>query len=239
MAIRNQVEFQVTGKYALFTDPLTRIGGEKCTYHFPTYQAMKGIMESCYWKPTLVWYIDELRVMSPIHTASKNVKPRSWQGGNTLSIYNYLEDVHYQVRAHFEWNLNRTDLTQDRDENKHHNVARRMIERGGRRDVFLGTRECQGYIESCRFGEGVGVYDSVPELSYGLVFHSFSYPDESGKDELSARFWQPKLEQGIIHFVRPEKCTVQRFIKPMKAGMIDTVGLQEPGLDAFFEEGGM
>jgi len=64
-------------------------------------------------------------------------------------------------------------------------------------------------------------------------------PDESGKDELSARFWQPKLEQGIIHFVRPEKCTVQRFIKPMKAGMIDTVGLQEPGLDAFFEEGGM
>jgi CRISPR-associated protein Cas5d len=39
----NQVEFKVYGKYALFTDPVTKIGGEKYSYQIPTYQALKGI----------------------------------------------------------------------------------------------------------------------------------------------------------------------------------------------------
>ena len=51
----NRVEFQVGGDYALFSDPLTRMGGEKCTYQVPTYEALKGILSSTYWKPALVW----------------------------------------------------------------------------------------------------------------------------------------------------------------------------------------
>ena len=61
-----------------------------------------------------------------------------------------------RLGAHFEWNDNRPELKQDRNENKHHNIAKRMIIRGGRRDVFLGTRECQGYVSPCEFGEGEG-----------------------------------------------------------------------------------
>ena len=57
----NIVQFKVYGKYALFTDPLTKIGGEKFSYQIPTYQAMKGILESVYWKPTFVWKIDKIR----------------------------------------------------------------------------------------------------------------------------------------------------------------------------------
>ena len=53
----NVVEFQVTGDYALFSDPLMRVGGEKCSYQIPTYEALKGVMASVYWKPTIVWYI--------------------------------------------------------------------------------------------------------------------------------------------------------------------------------------
>ena len=75
----------------------------------------------------------------------------------------------YQVRAHFEWNMNRVELEKDRNENKHHNIAKRMIERGGRRDIFLGTRECQGYVEPCRFGEGKGYYDQSGEIPYTLM----------------------------------------------------------------------
>ena len=41
--IRNQIEFRVYGKYALFSDPITRMGGEKLSYPVPTYQALKGI----------------------------------------------------------------------------------------------------------------------------------------------------------------------------------------------------
>ena len=105
--MENRVEFKVYGKYALFTDPLTKIGGEKCSYQIPTYQALKGILESVYWKPTIVWYIDKVRILKPIRTQTRSAKPINYSGGHFLSIYTYLVDVEYQVQAHFEWNLNR------------------------------------------------------------------------------------------------------------------------------------
>ena len=42
----NFVEFQVTGEYALFSDPIMRVGGEKCSYQVSTYEALKGILSS-------------------------------------------------------------------------------------------------------------------------------------------------------------------------------------------------
>ena len=65
---KNSIEFLLTGRYALFTDPITRIGGEKTSYHLPTYEALKGVCKSIYWKPTLIWYIDKVRVINPIRT---------------------------------------------------------------------------------------------------------------------------------------------------------------------------
>jgi CRISPR-associated protein Cas5d len=234
--MENRVEFKVYGKYALFTDPLTKIGGEKCSYQIPTYQAVKGILESVYWKPTIIWVIDKVRVMKAIRTQTKSTKPLNYYGGNSLAIYTYLSDVEYQVQAHFEWNINRPDMEKDRNENKHFFVAKRMIERGGRRDIFLGTRECQGYVEPCYFGEGEGAYDHLDELAFSLMFHGFDYPDESGKNELISRFWRPKMQNGVIEFELPEKCT-KKFVKTMFAKPLISVGLQEEGLmEEHFEE---
>ena len=107
----NIVEFQVTGDYALFSDPITRVGGEKCTYQVPTYEALKGILHSVYWKPTFIWVIDAVRVMNPIQMETKGIRPIKYSGGgNDLSYYTYLKDCRYQVRAHFEWNENRPEL---------------------------------------------------------------------------------------------------------------------------------
>lgn len=228
--IRNSVEFKVYGKYALFTDPLTKIGGEKCSYHIPTYEALKGIISSVYWKPTFIWFIDRLRVMKPIKTQTRSAKPIEFGGGNSLAIYTYLSDVEYQVLAHFDWNINRKDLVEDRNENKHHNVAKRMVERGGRRDVFLGARECQGYVEPCVFGDGNGFYDTYGELSFDLMFHGFDYPDESGKNELHSRFWRPKMINGKIDFIKPKDCTVRKFVRSMKAEPPSSIGYNEEGL---------
>jgi CRISPR-associated protein Cas5d len=213
----NEIEFQVLGKFALFTDPLTRVGGEKYSYQIPTYQALKGILESVYWKPTFVWIIDSVRVMRMIQTQSKGIRPITYhQSGNDLSIYTYLSDVEYQVRAHFEWNENRPDLEADRNEHKHYFLSKKMIEKGGRRDVFLGARECQGYVEPCVFGQSDGVYDECPELAYGFMFHGFTYPDEGDKETLYARFWHPVMKRGVIDFIRPEKCSIVRKIKSQK-----------------------
>jgi len=235
----NIVEFKVSGRFALFTDPLTKIGGEKFSYQIPTYEALKGIISSVYWKPTIIWYIDQMRVMKAIKTNARNIRPILYdEKGNTLSIYTYLFNVEYQVKAHFKWNLHREDMAQDRNENKHYFIAKRMIERGGRRDVFLGTRECQGYVEACQFGEGKGFYDDYGELHFDLMFHGFDYPDESGKDEFHARFWRPIMNNGIIKFPRPEDCDIRKFIRPMKAQPPQSNGLHEQGLLEGYQEKG-
>lgn len=235
MEKENIVEFKVTGRYALFSDPINRIGGEKFSYQIPTYQALKGILESVYWKPTIIWTIDEVRVMNLIKTQSQGIRPVNFNGGNTLSIYTYLSNVEYQVRAHFEWNYNRPNLEKDRNENKHFIIAKRMIKCGGRRDIFLGTRECQGYVEPCEFGEGTGAYDEYGALSLGLMFHGFDYPDETGEDKLIARLWTAVMNNGYIKFKKPSECTIKRELSSMKPKVFDKnnfSGLEE------FEMGG-
>ena len=111
-----------------------------------------------------------------------------------------------------------------------------MIERGGRRDIFLGTRECQGYVEPCQFGEGIGFYDNYGELSFDLMFHGFDYPDEIGKTEFLARFWRPKMINGIVEFVRPEESNIRKFIRNMKAIPPASQGLDESGLLESYQE---
>ncbi|WP_182534045.1 type I-C CRISPR-associated protein Cas5c [Fontibacillus panacisegetis] len=237
--MRNSVEFSVYGDYALFTDPLTRIGGEKLSYQVPTYQAIKGICESIYWKPTIVLVVDEIRVMNPIRMESKGVRPIDYSGGNTLANYTYLKDVHYQVKCHFIFNMNRPDMEYDRNENKHHNILKRSIQAGGRRDIFLGTRECQGYVEPCVFGEGESFYKDYGEIHLGTMVHGINYPDETGRDQLEVRLWQPVMKDGVIKFRKPEECTQVRVISDMKPKHFDAENVESADqlLASWGEEG--
>jgi len=216
----NIVEFKVYGEYALFSDPIMRIGGEKCSYQIPTYEAIKGVLHSIYWKPTIIWYIDEVRIIKPIQTEVKGIRPIKYNGGNDLAFYTYLRDCEYQVRAHFEWNENRQELANDRNENKHHNIAKRMVEKGGRRDIFLGSRECQAYVEPCVFGEGRGYYDDIQRLDFGLMYHGITYADEAysedTKGKMTVNMWRPVMNNGVISFIRPENCPVHKPVKEMK-----------------------
>ncbi len=213
--MKNSFSFKLWGKYALFTNPITKLGGEKCTYHMPTYEAVKGVLKSIYWKPTIIWYVDRLRVMKPLRTQTKGTKPLKFNGGNDLAIYTFLHDVEYQVEAHFEWNEHRPELVQDRIDGKHFNIVTRVLEKGGRQDIFLGTRDCQGYVEPCVFGSEKSVYDNIDELSFGLMFHGFDYPDETGVNELHGNFWHAVMRKGILEFPRPENCKVRKFIRNM------------------------
>ncbi|GGF93472.1 type I-C CRISPR-associated protein Cas5 [Paenibacillus aceti] len=225
--IRNSVEFEVYGDYALFTDPLTKMGGEKLSYQIPTYQAMKGILESVYWKPTIMYIIDEIRVMNPIRMESKGIRPIDYSGGNTLANYTYLRDVRYQCRAHFVFNLNRPDMEFDRNEHKHHNILKRSIKAGGRRDIFLGARECQGYVEPCVFGEGEGFYDNYEgEIHFGTMVHGINYPDETGRNEMETRLWNPVMRNGYIEFIPPEDCLQVRKISDMQPKIFNTSNVE-------------
>jgi CRISPR-associated protein Cas5d len=234
----NSVEFEVTGDYALFSDPVTRVGGEKCSYQVPTYEAIKGILQSVYWKPTIIWIIDEVRVMNQIQMETKGIRPIKYMGGNDLSYYTYLKNCRYQVKAHFEWNMNRPELEEDRNENKHHNIAKRMIVKGGRRDIFLGCRECQGYVEPCLFGEGNGYYDNTPELSFGVMYHGITYADEAYSPEtegrMTVRLWHADMKNGIIKFLRPDECTLT---KPLHETEIKVFGQENNNFSGLHEFG--
>lgn len=235
MEFKNSISFRVYGRMALFSDPITRVGGEKCSYMLPTYQALKGICDSIYWKPTLMWVVDRVRIMNPIRTEDRGQRVPKYSGGNDLSVYTYLVNVEYQVEAHFEWNEQRPELEKDRNEHKHFLIAKRMLERGGRRDIFLGTRECQAYVEPCVFGEGKGYYDN-DSMSFGIMVHGISYPDETGLSKLQTRLWNAQMKNGIVDFIRPEECTmvmdtVNYSIKKFEKGK------NFSGLDEFEKEG--
>ena len=157
--------------------------------------------------------------MNTIQTESKGIRPIKYSGGNDLSFYTYLRNVEYQVKAHFVWNENRNDLAHDRNENKHYDIARRMVERGGRRDIFLGARECQGYVEPCSFGEGKGVYDGV-DMSFGIMVHGITYADEAVREEekgkMTVRLWNAQMKGGVVHFLQPEECEIRQVLREAK-----------------------
>ena len=53
MEKKNEITFCVKSKYALYSDPLNRVSGEKFSYQIPTYEALKGEFKSIYFKTTI------------------------------------------------------------------------------------------------------------------------------------------------------------------------------------------
>lgn len=222
--------YKIWGDYALFTDPLTKGGGEKFSYSVPTYQALKGITESLYWKPTIQIFIDEVKIMRPIRTHTSGIRTligRGKENSNDRSYYTYLCNVEYLVKFHFEWNDKRPDLERDRNEIKHQEIILRTLEKGGRRDVFLGTRECVGFVDRITKDEYEiargHYYNEV--LSMGIMFHSFEYPHknkDSRNTRLKSNFSQIVVNNGIIKFPRPEECTITNILGNYKIDEINT-----------------
>ena len=168
-------------------------------------------------------------MIKPICYHTEGVKlPAYDENKSDLSYFAYLKNVEYQVRAHFEFNTVRPEYSDDWNEGKHLSIALRAVEAGGRRDIFLGRRECQGYVEPCVYGEGDGAYDDVPAIPYGLMEHGITYPDEAILDEdkgwMTLRLWTPVMDHGIIRFIRPEECVIKKRIRPMEIKQFDREG---------------
>lgn len=239
MSVKNQILFKTTGKYGLFTDPITKLGGEKCSYQIPTYEALKGIVKSIYWKPSIIWVIDEIRILNPIRTQSKNMKPLRYNDATKadLAIYNYLIELEYEVKAHFIFNSHRPEFKDDWQEGKHYNIAKRMIKKGGRRDVCLGSRECQAYVEevdnidpTTGFSDKKGFYDDIDELAFGFMFRHFSYPDETGINQLEANFHIPIMKNGIIKYDDNTSEIKTKFIREMIPNLPKSQELNEQAI---------
>ena len=207
MKFTNTIQFQLRGRYALFTDPLTNCGGDKCSLPVPTYEAIKGISRGIYSSAEFNWVIDAVRITSPISTTEAMTFTRRnyFVKGQDIAIYTYLRDVSYKVLAHMEF----PEDTPTDVQHKYYSIARRMLRKGGRREIYLGLKSCPATVSACRFDEGEGFYDDISE-DFGLMYHSISY--ENGEAR-SVQLFRCRMERGIIAFPRPESCPVSREIK--------------------------
>lgn len=219
----SQFAFEVSGAYALFSDPLAAQRTRRQSYDVPTYEALKGVAKAVYWKPTFNVLIDGVRIMNPISFEDRKLLEYAWGAkGETRNIKHavYLRDVRYQVLAHFVWNESRPEYEKDRDLVKHKRSMEKWISRGGHRDVYLGTRECQADVKPCEFGSGDGYYDKGsghenPEL--GVMYFGYTYPDEAilqeDKGYKTIRFFNAHMENGYIRFPDIQECITGKRIE--------------------------
>lgn len=69
--------------------------------------------------------------MNPIQTHEIAYGGINWTGGQNQIVCTYLKEPKYQVRAHFEWDMAREDLKQDRLSGKHYAMAKKYLNKGG------------------------------------------------------------------------------------------------------------
>lgn len=214
-----QLTYRLFGKKAMFTDPITR-EGEKTSYGVPTYSALVGITESIYWKPSIQYVIDEVRIINKI---KKEEQATTWSkvtnnqsnkpNGIGLSYYTYLIDVEYEVKCHMVWNENFVSTKENDDKpQKHWDIFQRALKNGGRKPIFLGTSECNiAYVEPLEnYGEKESYYDGV-ELDFHTMFHSFDYPTLSNPTIFNINLSNIKVIDGKLIFEKKENCIKRKI----------------------------
>lgn len=204
---------RVQGSHALFTTPYTKGGGEAVSYAVPTKQALIGIVDACYWKPVLKNVVEEVKVINPIRTQVRGSRALLKNGKADLNYISYLVNVEYLVKYHFIWNEDREDLIEDRNFVKHTEIVKRSLKKGGRRDVFLGRRECVGYVEyiTKEEYEKAESYYKGEHINFGLMFNSFIYPKKSSA-ELISTFSTVQMKDGLIKFKESEECEIKNTL---------------------------
>ena len=204
---------RIVGDRALFTNPATKGGGEKFSYPVPTRQALEGMVDNIYYKPTIVNVVDEVKVVNPIETESHGIRALLSNYKADLNYMIYVRKVEYLVKFHFEWNFARGDLTKDRHMGKHTELMTRSLEVGGRRDAFLGTRECYATIEPLtkeEYQTATTAYDGET-LDFGIMFHTFTYP-KTEKMPLIAHYTRTQMVNGVITYKSKSDCEIRNEI---------------------------
>lgn len=224
---------KVKGDYALFTNVSTKGGGEKNSYSVPTRQALQGMMDNLYHKPTFLNVVDEVKIIRPVHTEVIGTRAMVGNGKADLNYVSYLTDVEYLIRFHFEWNENRIDLKNDRNVQKHEAIMERSIKKGGRRDIFLGTRECMATAEwiSKEEYDRAESYYANDVLSMGIMFQEFEYPTED-KGALKSYFADTVMNHGVIHYKDRQECEIVNTLSSYSFKRIT----EFKSVDAEFEE---
>lgn len=222
------VVFSVRAERALFTRPDLRI--ERFTYPVPTFGALAGVLRSIYAKPAFYWVPTRVLILNPIQYQNIQVnevkdaiitqRPFVASERRMQKMQTYLYDVHYIVEAHFEWSGKEPD---DENFGKHLDVFRRSLEAGGRRDVFLGLRECTAIVEpiDTKFDDlkPQTKFDAVVAEQYtawketgqigltmaiGIMFHGWKWAPEKKDGTDIPIYFNAMVNNGVLEYPHPD-----------------------------------
>lgn len=220
------IVFSVRAERALFTRQDLRV--ERFTYPVPTFGALAGVLRSIYAKPAFYWVPTRTCILNPIQYQNIQVnevkdaiitqRPFIAPERRVQKMQTYLHNVHYIVEAHFEWSGKET---QDENLGKHLDIFRRSLDAGGRRDVFLGLRECTAIVEPIdakfdalkphdKFNAVVKAQQEVWKLmgqtgltmAIGLMFHGWEWgAARDGTD--TPMFFNAMVRDGVLEYPHP------------------------------------
>lgn len=202
------IKLKVWGDYACFTRPEMKV--ERVSYDVMTPSAARGILEAIYWKPSIIWVVDRIHVLNPIHfdnvrrneMASKipvgTVKKAMKDGKSPVEVFieddrqqraaMVLRNVAYVIEAHF-------DFRGDEDNNpaKHKEMFERRASKGQCfHHPYLGCREFPARFELVEGEISASVHTGEKEL--GFILHDIDF-----KNDMEARFFRACMINGVIN----------------------------------------
>lgn len=210
--------FEVCADRALFTDPLTRVGKGKGSYAVPTAGALVGLCKSVYWKPTIEYAIEEFRVMNPIRFESMGMLlPHVYDNEQDMSIFRYLKNVRYLVKARLKFNEARPDLAEDYSVDKHYTILRDSFDVGGRFSPFLGVSECQAsvrMIAPCEYENAEGYYDNAGLMRIGIMYKNIDYgsDEHGGRYASGIRLFNCRMNNGVVSIPSDSACAYREYL---------------------------
>lgn len=217
------VKFKVWGEYACFTRPELKV--ERVSYDIMTPSAARGLLESIYWKPAIIWHIDKIHVLNPIvftnirrnevSEVAKLSDVKKAVSGEDISIIAtearhqraamVLKNPAYVIEAHFQMNPNKAG-SEDTEE-KHYNIVLRRLREGKYfHHPCLGTREFGANFEIIEEGEEMPKSVLSGDMDFGFMLHHMGYTlTEDGKSlKVSPRFFRAKTVDGILDLTNVE-----------------------------------
>ncbi len=208
------VRLHIRGDRACFTRPEMKV--ERVSYDVPTPSAARGILEAIHWKPAIVWRIDRIHVLKPIHfvsfrrnevgaKASAALAERGMRAGSVSGLGISIEherqqratmllvNVAYVIEAHFEM----TERANGDDPAKHIAMFNRRAETG---QCFhrpcLGTREFPADFELLPEGAKLPESELPPDQcnrDLGWMLYDIDFAQDR-----TSRFFHARLEDGVL-----------------------------------------
>ncbi len=212
------IKVEVRGERALFTRPELKV--ERYSYDVMTPSAARGILESIYWHPGLLWKIDKIHVLNEIRFGnirrnevnskiSAKAVESAIKNNSDLSLVTtqdiaqrattYLKDVHYVIEAHFEMTK---DANPSDNEGKFADITRRRIKKGQcYSQPYFGVREFPVSFKYYDENDSKPSFYDGKEKDLGIMLYDMDYSDP---ENIVPQFFRPIMKNGIIDVARSE-----------------------------------